>query len=89
MKYGLRFQGAASVKRSVPDVGAWVMSYDPDGSVEWTNDPDHALRFDNRTDAFELWRKPSKVNPIRADGKPNRPLTAFTFSIEPLPEKAA
>ena len=33
-------------------------------------------------EAFELYRKISVKQPLRADGKPNRPLTAFTVSFE-------
>lgn len=33
--------------------------------------------------AFELWRAVDQRNPVRPDGKPNRPLTAFTVDIEP------
>ena len=33
-------------------------------------------------EAFELYRKISVKQPLRADGKPNRPLTAYTVNFE-------
>lgn len=33
-------------------------------------------------EVMAFWKTTSRVNPIRADGRPNRPLTAFT--IEPV-----
>lgn len=69
--------------------GRLVSRYDPDymgglGRV-WTSDRHaDALLFETAAAAFEYWRQPSKVRPLRDDGKPNRPLTAFTVQIVPL-----
>lgn len=69
--------------------GGWLKSYadtpDGRGCVEWTDDPKKARGFETRFDAMEFWRTPSKTVPKRPDGKPNRPLTAFTVSVEELP----
>jgi hypothetical protein len=39
-----------------------------------------ATRF-SVTKAFELWRSVDPENPVRSDGLPNRPLTAFNVEI--------
>lgn len=69
----------------------WVSAYDPDaynglGHFEVTTDPAAALQFATQKEAVEFWLQPSKVKPLREDGKPNRPLTAVTLGVEPLPE---
>ena len=60
----------------------YLESFNPEafagrGSAEFTHDKRRALRFLNFTDGLECWRLQSIVNPLRPDGKPNRPLTAF------------
>jgi hypothetical protein len=77
--------------------GQYVVEYDPgrDGvdpgsgmpmmcHLVTTPDISKATVFPG-TAAFELWRKPDPRNPVRPDGKPNRPLTAFTVEIVPDP----
>lgn len=63
--------------------GQYVRYYDPtyvhpegyDGGIlEVTPDPKQAMQFPNVEAAMEKWRQPYGV---RADGKPNRPLTAW------------
>lgn len=69
----------------------WVAAYDVEafdgkGMVELTNDPAKALRFDGLAAAFAAWQSSPKCHPVRlTDGRPNRPLTAYTVSIEPAP----
>jgi len=87
MKYGLFIHGLAIPKRSEHD-GRWVSSYDPTkngvhGEIYSTADPAHALKFDSQEAALKAWRA---EHGLRPDGRPNRPLTAFTVSVEPLPE---
>jgi hypothetical protein len=70
----------------------YLLSYDPEayngrGFAEWTNDIERAMRFRTAGEAWMLWRRPSRVRPVREDGQPNRPLTAF--SIEVLREEDA
>ena len=40
-----------------------------------------AKRFDNLVQAFDLHRMQSLRAPLRADGKPNRPLTAYSVNV--------
>jgi hypothetical protein len=74
--------------------GQFLVSYDPDREgtspsglpmlayITTTPDPDKAATFRTAGDAMLLWKRQSKRWPIRPyDGKPNRPLTAFTVEI--------
>jgi hypothetical protein len=42
---------------------------------------DRALLFDTVELALETWNRQSRSTPLRPDGQPNRPLTAFTMAI--------
>lgn len=69
-------------------VGYYLVRYDPDGMegfglAEWSPDIAKALHFPTAVDVIQCWRQRSTVRPARDDGKPNRPLTAY--SIEPVP----
>jgi hypothetical protein len=66
--------------------GRYVSRFDSDahgglGQVWTTANPEDALQFATGVAAAEFYRQASTVKPIREDGKPNRPLTAFTVSI--------
>lgn len=86
MMYGIKIHGTPIGIATAHD-GRWLSFYDatrgPHGRIESTSDPAKALRFADQEDAMVLWRK---SNGLRPDGRPNRPLTAFTISIEPLPD---
>lgn len=69
--------------------GPYLMSYDPDGhdgigDIVWTWDLVDAMYFADAIAALTTYRMQSTVCPRRDDGKPNRPLTAFTVSMEPI-----
>jgi hypothetical protein len=88
--YVIRFEAMAGTSVSSPPVhGSFLKSYDVDakegfGTAEWTLDPKEALRFEDQIQAFEVWQTQSNVAPWRKhDGKPNRPLTAYTIWVEP------
>ncbi len=53
--------------------------YKPGMVIETTPNIDQAKYFPDHTSAWECW---NKQNGVRPDGKPNRPLTAFTIVIE-------
>lgn len=79
--------GYASGAPGAP-VGRFLESYDVDahggrGSATWTDDPAKALGFVSPQAAMECWQQRSRVAPVRADGQPNRPLTAYTVSMQP------
>ena len=52
----------------------------------FTDELELAMRFKTLRDAMEFWRTQSTVNPLRPDGKPNRPLTASTISVFKIEE---
>jgi hypothetical protein len=71
--------------------GKYVKEYDPDandglGFVLGVLNPEEAKKFDSAGDALRFYRQVSTVRPVRPDGKPNRPLTAYTISIETFRE---
>jgi hypothetical protein len=69
----------------------WVHSYEDTacgrGSVLFTLKPAAAKSFPGPSEALEFWRTQSKTVPMRPDGKPNRPLTAYTVEILPLTQE--
>jgi hypothetical protein len=91
--YGIRYAALAGYpihSQGEPPVGAWLESFDPAaydgrGLVRWTVDPAKAARFPSKEMAFRTWYASPACRPIRPDGKPNRPLTAYTVTIEELP----
>ena len=50
----------------------------PTGCVTFTKAPEMAMKFISVPAALEYYRQTSKLKPTRPDGKPNRPLTAYT-----------
>ena len=70
----------------------YLVEYDPNGYdgmgwLETSSRLEEAKEFENVVDAFMLFRMVSRTHPVRQDGKPNRPLTAYTTEI--LPKKEA
>jgi hypothetical protein len=69
-------------------IGAYLLSYDPEafggrGWSDWTSDRAQALRFEDYSAALAYWQQVPRTRPRRPDGQPNRPLCAFTVSLEP------
>jgi hypothetical protein len=70
-------------------VGMLVKAHDPNmrdgrGWTEWTDDERFARRFRSPVEALDFWRQQSTVRPLRPDGKPNRPLTAYSIEVVKL-----
>jgi hypothetical protein len=70
------------------DIFLWLKDADIEanggqGAVTFTADRDRAKRFDSPGTAAAFWRTQSRVRPLRPDGQPNRPLTAFTMLTQP------
>jgi hypothetical protein len=63
-----------------PYVGQFLKSFTPREKVKGSFTPDiaKAMRFKDQVDAWEMWRTSIGTRP---DGKPDRPLTAFSVSI--------
>jgi hypothetical protein len=81
-----------AVHAGQPDpAGQYLQSYDPEahggrGHAEWTPDLASARVFPAVEAAFECWRAVPVCAPYRADGQPNRPLTAYSVTFtSPLP----
>lgn len=76
--------------------GRYVLHYNPtihaaDGGYDGgllitTSDPRYAKVYDSIGTAFQAWKQPSgcECHGTQEDGKPNRPLTAYTVSIVPV-----
>lgn len=89
--YVITFQGLAGMSEHPTPVpaGAFLMAWDVEandgrGEADWTTSPEHALIFHNQEDAYEAWRAVPVACPLRADGAPNRPLTAFHIAVQPM-----
>ena len=54
------------------------------GDFIFTDDKDKAMRFPSLEAAMEFWKTQSTIRPLRDDGQPNRPLTAFSAAFETL-----
>lgn len=53
----------------------------PTGYATFTSDINKARRFNGPLDAFKYIMQVPKICPYRPDGKPNRPLMAFTLEV--------
>ena len=79
----LRF---ASNPRANQVAGTYVKEHDPNGhggigTLVLTWDIASARQFQSFADAKAAWAAQSTIKPLREDGKPNRPLTAYTVDI--------
>jgi hypothetical protein len=78
-----------SVSHDDPNFGQYLRRYDPDyqdglGRAWWTSSRDKAKRFADVGAAMEAWRQISSIQPFRLDGRPNRPLTAYSITFEDI-----
>ncbi len=65
----------------------YLRVYDPEyakgrGRVDWTTDIDDARRYPDIGAAYKEWVRQSRLRPLRDDGLPNRPLTAYSITFE-------
>lgn len=72
-------------------VDTFVKAYDPHahegrGFAEFTHNIDEAIEFADVSEAFTFYRQ---SHGERLDGKPNRPLTAFTVEVMPKTDEVA
>ena len=73
-------------------IGMWLREYDPDGfngigRIVFTADVEQAQLFPSMRGVLTCWAQPSTKVPLRSDGKPNRPLTAY--SVQPVTKREA
>lgn len=72
----------------------YLKSFDPEknapsypcGEAIATYDINEAMKFPSMIAVWEFWKTESKLRPLRPDGKPNRPLTAFNISPQRVPQ---
>lgn len=72
--------------RCLSHEGRFVVSFDYEAEdldqvLVTTDDLAQAMRFPTAGEAFDYWRQ---EHGLRADGKPNRPLTAYTAAVETI-----
>lgn len=87
----MRLYGIADGEAAFDGPAAYLAAYDADqngfaGLIAITSDPSKAMRFVDAGEALACWKRQSATMPIRPDGKPNRPLTAFHAEIMDAPE---
>lgn len=83
----IRIAGTAA---SLYEPGIYLQHYEVDAGgelpapvIQFTGRRDEAMRFTDARAAMECWRRQSAVMPLRRDGQPNRPLTAYSIEIVP------
>lgn len=93
----MKIEGLATGQRT-PFDGQYLKEYDPDrggtdtqgqaviAHVVTTPNRDEAMRFTDAAHLHRVWTQVPAADPVRPDGKPNRPLTAFTVSTEVIPD---
>lgn len=52
------------------------------GQATLTTNPAEAQRFKDSGALLAFWSTVSKTKPVREDGMPNRPMTAYTITLE-------
>lgn len=93
--YVIVFTGNAGIITGAKGPGRFLKNYDPDwqpegyrgpqsGRAEWTDNVHEAMHFPNQIAAYRCYMATSKTAPRRPDGKPNRPLTAYSILCAPL-----
>jgi hypothetical protein len=86
----LKIVGLANGQPSQYD-GQYIVRCEPVGEpgsavLDTTTDIQKARRFNGIVEATEYWQQADPRMPVRPDGKPNRPLTAFSVEIARVPD---
>lgn len=88
---GLAAKAAAELLRGGPVLGEYLKAFDVDahegrGDATFTKNVAKAMRFKDVAEALAAYQMQSKLRPMRRDGRPNRPLTAFNMTVETIPD---
>lgn len=93
--YGLMLMGLAADQHPTGFEGQHLKAFDPTrpgrtpngdpiiAHIETTTDPQQALRFADVAAARRMWMRWD--GKVRINGKPSRPLTAFTIEVSRIP----
>jgi hypothetical protein len=86
--YAIKIVGLVNGRPTLAE-GQYVADYTPSGyegrgDLVLTPYPSRAKRFPSMAAATDCWRSTSRTHPVRPDGKPNRPMTAWTVEIARL-----
>lgn len=78
-----------SIVVKVVDLNAYVQEYTADGfegrgQLNVTPDIKRAKLYPDIRAVLEEWKRVSATHPVRLDGKPNRPLSAYTIATESI-----
>lgn len=90
MSYVLQIMGVAGAQLHGDDpTGQFVIELNPDahggrGLLRASFDITEARRFSDVGEAIEYWRAVPQARPLRPDGKPNRPGTAYHMQVTPV-----
>lgn len=94
MEYVMKIQGAEPenlLYHQITKLPCYLRNYDADGyegngRIEVATDLDGAKRFPTREAVVAEWMKVNPSYPNRPnDGRPNRPLSAFTIEVLGVP----
>lgn len=71
---------------TMPPRPLYFKSIDPEahggrGHVSWTSKLEEAVVFADHAEAMRIYQASPKCRPVGADGRPNKPLTAYTVEI--------
>jgi hypothetical protein len=94
MAYVITLQQLADGSRD-EHCGRYRAGYNPDGAplsnrtggglIRTTGSPARAQRFESPAAAYLVYQQVSRRVPLRPDGRPNRPLTAYSIAVDPGP----
>ena len=89
-RYALQVVALASAPLPGAEAGLFVQDADVDafdgmGQATLTPDRHLAKSWASKVEAFDFWMTQSTVRPTRDDGQPNRPLTAYSVEVVPVP----
>lgn len=81
-----------TLRHGGPEIGKYLEWSDPNanrgmGDDRWTDDIAKARKFVSFQAAADCWNAVSLVRPWRPDGRPNKPLTAYSVTIEMVPDE--
>lgn len=90
MSYVIKIEGLVLGRATEYD-GEYLRFYDPglggpgECILDTVRDPQLAKQFPDMIAARKEWMRVDPREPMRFDGKPNRPLTSFSVSFETIP----